>query len=189
MEGNSQANRVSSSKQKHKHNTQRVPNRTNGYQRSRKPKTSTTCFNCGEEYPHTDRSCPASGRKCYKCGHDGHYAKCCKPDRQKGPRHNNNPSSNKRKQQHHAAAHNVHDDDLSDSDREYTLAVQSDGKVPKIKVKVDTKPIEFVIDSGASVNIIDELTYRKLGVPLSESKIKLYAYGAKKPLCVIGKMS
>ena len=63
--------------------------------------------------------------------------------------------------------------------------MQSDGKVPKIKVKVDTKPIEFVIDSGASV--IDELTYRKLGVPLSESKIKLYAYGAKKPLCVIGK--
>ena len=69
----------------------------------------------------------------------------------------------------------------SGSDLEYTLALQSDGKVPKIKVNVDNKPNEFVTNNGASVNIIDELTYRKLCVPLSESKIKLYAYD-RKPL-------
>ena len=45
-------------------------------------KKSTTCFNCGKAWPHTNRPCPAKDKECHKCQKIGHFAKVCKPAKQ-----------------------------------------------------------------------------------------------------------
>ena len=49
----------------------------------------------------------------------------------------------------------------------------------------------MLCDSGASVNIIDEHVYDKLAnkVVLRRTREKLYAYGSKSPLPLLGKFS
>ena len=36
-----------------------------------------TCFQCGENYPHS-RDIPAKGKKCNKCQKEGHFERCCR---------------------------------------------------------------------------------------------------------------
>ena len=36
-----------------------------------------TCFQCGENYPHS-RDIPAKGKKCNKCQKEGHLERCCR---------------------------------------------------------------------------------------------------------------
>ena len=46
-----------------------------------KAKTSAekkTCFNCGYEFPHKERPCPAKNKTCTKCGKQNHFAKQCR---------------------------------------------------------------------------------------------------------------
>ena len=46
--------------------------------RSRSPQRKSTCFKCGEEWPHSNgEQCKAIGKRCKKCNEVGHFAKCC----------------------------------------------------------------------------------------------------------------
>ena len=58
----------------------------------------------------------------------------------------------------------------------------------KIKLKLESKHIKLQIDSGASANIISEKVFNSLhtNAKLTKSEVKLFAYGATKPLPVIG---
>ena len=40
--------------------------------------TATKCYNCGGNWPHKERPCPAKGKECRKCNKVGHFAKVCK---------------------------------------------------------------------------------------------------------------
>lgn len=61
--------------------------------------------------------------------------------------------------------------------------------LPKVTVKFGTTEIRMLIDSGASVNIVDNMTYKLLAqkLPIQTSDIKLYPYGSENPLPVVGK--
>ena len=52
-------------------------------------------------------------------------------------------------------------------------------------------PVEFLIDSGSSVNIINRDTFEKLeslmSLTLERSCVKVYPYGCKTPLPILGK--
>ena len=41
-------------------------------------KNNKTCFNCGGEFPHKDRPCPAKNKTCTKCRKQNHFAKQCR---------------------------------------------------------------------------------------------------------------
>ena len=62
-------------------------------------------------------------------------------------------------------------------------------KAPQVKLKIEGLYVTMLCDSGASVNIIDEHVYDKLAnkVVLRRTREKLYAYGSKSPLPLLGK--
>ena len=61
-------------------------------------------------------------------------------------------------------------------------------KDPLTKINIKGRSIKVTIDTGASINVIDEDTFSKLGkVQLSKSKVKAYTYGSRVPVKFHGK--
>ena len=52
------------------------------------------------------------------------------------------------------------------------------------QLTVNEHIVPFVIDSDASVNLVDKAGYSKLQCKLSQTTLKIYEYGASKPLNV-----
>ena len=76
---------------------------------------------------------------------------------------------------------------VSDDEHIFTIANKFVNS-PKITTYIMNCPIEFVIDTGASVNIIDHSSYKAfVNKPKLQSPVpKLYAFGSKNPLSVQG---
>ena len=100
---------------------------------------ATKCRNCGGTYPHKD-ACPARN-KCISCGKLNHFAKVCTTVP---------PDSVKRVTEEEGTA----DDD-------YVYAV-GEKKQPMCILEIDGEYLEMMLDSGASVNLIDEVTYERI---------------------------
>ena len=78
----------------------------------------------------------------------------------------------------------------SSSDDEYCFTINS----PLAKTTFtlnNALPVEFLIDSGSSVNIINRDTFEKLeslmSLTLERSCVKVYSYGCKTSLPILGK--
>jgi len=83
---------------------------------------------------------------------------------------------------------NLADEDSEDSG-EYLFHVNhQSSKQPQVTVKVNNDNLNFVIDSGASVNILDESSFSKLRPQpsLKRAQSNIYTYGAKSPLSLKG---
>ena len=61
-------------------------------------------------------------------------------------------------------------------------------KQPTVSVKLQGTTVNLIIDTGASVNILDESTFEKLECKpaLHKSRTRSYGYGCKKPMTVLG---
>ena len=150
-----------------------------------------TCFTCGGAYPHPE-DCPAKNRRCYQCGDFGHYGKLCKKKSQK-------------KQQYAKCVQPAMQEDVrppSGSDSDYSLAVHSTSspkdKIPEVKLTISGVKCKLLIDSGASVDILDRKTFLRIcdsgkfekGKPVLEPPdTNLFAYGGGPPLPLLGKFS
>ena len=156
-------------------------------------KGEQTCFNCGNGYPHAEgRECPAATRKCLKCRKYGHYAKLCPEKRETHEKRR--PDGKKKYQQ--ANAVQVQNEN---SDSDYSLAVRTRSagirQVPDVVVEINDVNCRMLIDSGATVNILDMKTYDEIcatskssqSSKLSAPDTKLYAYGGDVPLPLMGK--
>ena len=58
-----------------------------------------------------------------------------------------------------------------------------------VQITVEGTLIPAIVDSGASVNVLDSATFNRLSdswVVLRDSRVKMYAYGSKTPLPVKG---
>ena len=110
--------------------------------------TKSTCKFCGGDHPFFKSKCPAYGRNCGNCGGRDHFAKVFKT---KGPR-------TKRKTDN--KVRNIEAESSTDSDSDSTSNwVKNVGTVPNsitCKMLVKGKPLAFLIDTGASVNILPE---------------------------------
>ncbi len=77
----------------------------------------------------------------------------------------------------------------SSSEEDYAYAVQNKGD-PKTKttVCINSRKINFIVDTGATVDVIDSKTYNGLqsSVKLSKSATKIFAYGSDKPFPLKG---
>ena len=98
------------------------------------------CRNCGGTYPRKD-SCPAKNRKCSSYGKLNHFARVCRT----------NPTK--------LAKHLTHQDPGEEVEHVYTVGRD---KQPRCKVMIDGKQVEILVDSGASVDLIDEKSFREL---------------------------
>ena len=138
--------------------------RAESHKESRKSNGSFKCGNCGGAYPHND-SCPARNKKCISCGKLNHFAKVCRTVP---------PSSVKRV---------TEEDDTDEEDFVYAGGVK---KQPMCRLEIDGEYVELMLDSGASVNLIDEVTYRRVykgkAKTLAQAKRRVFSYGSPTPL-------
>ena len=152
--------------------------------------SKTTCYQCGKlGHISTDKNCPARDKKCNECGHIGHFASKCRTKTK------NSETQKKGKKKKRSKGKNVNSVDETDDDKqEYTFQVNSKLKNSMVKIILDKQSADFVVDSGASVNIIDKCLWTKLKSHQIRCKTestskKLYTYGARESLKLLGKFT
>ena len=155
----------------------------NGQKRTR---PNRTCYNCGNSFPHRDAPCPAKDIKCYKCGKTGHFAKYCKPmDTKKNGRPNKGePRANNVSQDSHEETPVP----ASDDDHAFSVETKTRG-LPRINVLIHNRECNVLVDSGSSVNTVNSVLARELGVKVQRSNSKLFAYATNTPLQVEGEFT
>ena len=127
-------------------------------------KRELRCFRCNQiGHLAKDQICPAKNKKCHKCQRIGHFATVCKT------KVDNKSGKNVR---------HISSDAIDDSDYLFTLGKSTVTTVCKLG-GVDC---EFLIDSGASVNVIDESTWKYL----KDRKIKCVTKNSKGPVKAFG---
>ena len=160
------------------------------------------CYFCGFDYPHVDRQCPAKNSTCTKCGIAGHFSKVCRRDKKYSMTPKDGKSQTRQygkkdtahpwKTRQHARAINPEyeespDTSGSEDDYAYTIGGHPNKRL-QTTARIQSQNITFLIDTGATVDLIDSDTYELLKnqVSLRKSSTKIYAYGAKTPLPVKG---
>ena len=147
-------------------------------QKSRQPRVKSDenkkgkgkCYRCGQQgHFSRDPSCPARGQKCSKCNLPDHFAVVCRTKSKVMQVAPQVPSSS--------------------DDYVFTLTHQGGAK---LRFSVGGIDLDMLVDSGASVNIVDEETWKYL----KEQRIKcsssvkkpkrLFAYASKQPLDILG---
>ena len=153
---------------------------------------ATQCRKCGHNWPHVDSPCPATGKECRKCGKPNHFARMCKSTKRGTQPSQRNGYSKPRSQVNQITAEAQRCS--SSDDDEYLFTVGQDGvnqKVPEITVSVCGVPVRMTIDTGASTNIVDEVTFAKVTemapVELKPPSARIFAYGSQSQLSVHGK--
>ncbi|XP_065064039.1 uncharacterized protein K02A2.6-like [Rhopilema esculentum] len=162
----SDLNKIRPNKYQHKG---RQANRNQKYTQQREQ-----CGRCGMKN-HNSKDCRVTkGRKCMKCGIMGHFAKCCKTKNPKKP------------ENHQVRASKVTTE--SSSDDETSVFKIGSKERPVYPVYIDGTPINMLIDSGSTLNIIDEISFQKLPKKpqLESSKTKIFTYLGKEPLKLKG---
>ena len=119
------------------------------------------CYYCGGQN-HPRKDCPASESVCRKCNQRGHYLVVCK-------------------------SKSVREISEYSEDEGFLGVVDGGTKQWFTAVKVDGKPIEFRVDTGANVDVISEQVYQQfLRHKAIQPARKILKGADKKPLFVIG---
>lgn len=136
-----------------------------------------SCRNCGGNYPHRG-ICPAKGKTCFHCRKRDHFSKVCR-------------KRESVKEIHHEGTETLN----CSSDDEYCYNIGEvhrvnfvGTKTPRVSVKVNGFECDLLVDTGASVNILDEATHRKIGSPAIKYREKphLVPYGGGHKIDVLG---
>ena len=167
--------------------------------------TKSKCYNCGFAYPHLDRPCPAENSTCNSCGITGHFARVCrkkekqrfpKPQEQSQPTEQSNTKllkhdmkRSKRRNHARTVKERPHSSTESSSEEDCAYSVKNKGNpTTKTTICINSLIVNFIVDTGATVDVIDSKTYDRLqsSVKLSKSTTKIFAYGSDKPLFLKG---
>ena len=148
--------------------------------RLKHPTSQKICQNCGGQYPH-DTICPAKGKICHYCKKPNHFKTVC--------------NKLKPKQVQLVSDEKSAETDSDESDDYcYTITTETEvinsvkQSLPQVSLKLNNVDTSLLIDTGSTVNIIDEETHQKIGKPTLQ-KIKepnLYPYGTSNPLRILG---
>ncbi|CAB4016981.1 Retrovirus-related Pol poly from transposon [Paramuricea clavata] len=139
-----------------------------------------TCRNCGGHFPHK-QVCPAKDKDCRACGKRGHFARVCRTNPPKSKPVNAVAQS--------LDKNRPNDDEADEYEYVYTVNKSPNGP-PTCLIEIEGQRLNIMIDTGASVNLIDETTYRKINRHgerrLEKAQRHIYSYGSSVPLPVLG---
>lgn len=149
-----------------------------------KPPAEGTCNYCGGSKSHA--RCPARGKSCNFCRKRDHFENVCRSK----ARSNIRAIDGDR----HAPSPHPSSDDTDDIDNDYLYAVTEKTSIASVRPRATLllgrtrTPIDFLVDTGTTANVIDEGAYDMLGKPQlsSSSGPPLVAYGSDKPLKLLG---
>ena len=165
------------SEQKQKHQSFKENSQKSKDQAKPSESQKRTCRYCGKSFPHQGE-CPARDKTCNYCKKQGHFKTVCR--------------NLKRNQEEKNQVNKVGlDAENPGTEEDYCYSVGTKStlkKLPNIMVGLNGKSTTVMIDTGASVNIIDEETYKEMGSPkISNKNIpQLFPYGQSKPIPVQG---
>ena len=174
------ANAVRTFKKKHRSNKKKTYHKSEPKENARKQ----TCRNCGGEYPHVDRQCPAKGKVCHACKKQNHFSSVCRSKGKPKAR-----SVNKVEKTNTC-------DTSSDSNDDYVFGIHEQenvnsvkSKQPSLNVTVNGLNVRMLVDTGSSINVLDESTYNKFQVKpkLSKTDTKVFTYGSNTNFPLLGK--
>jgi hypothetical protein len=143
-----------------------------------KPTKKKACYKCGGDYPHRiGKVCPAIGKLCNRCKKEGHFAKCCRN------KDENQMNGRQQLQMLNSFAAEYETESVWRLD-------DKNGKLPKISLEIFKTKEEFTIDTGATVNLLDEKTFNQMVIrpKLGKSSVKIFAYGSEQPIDVLGEL-
>jgi hypothetical protein len=152
--------------------------RANYNTEQKKEEPQRTCYRCSNKFPHSKGTqSPALGKDCKKCGKLDHFARACKGIQSK--------ASN------YSYKDKIQTIDNMNEDKDYLFSIQTDSRMPLDELDINSKTLCFKIDTDATINVLDEQSYRKL-----HPKPKLvphitpaFAYYSETPLQIIGKFT
>ena len=126
------------------------------------PSNTKTCRQCGLTWAHNAKPCPAKGQVCHKCGKQNHFAKMCLtqvPTQQ----HSYRPQQRQQPRVNQVTSEPVDPESSSDDEYLYVLSQDAHGsRIPTMSVMINEIPVDMIIDTGASIDILDETAYRKV---------------------------
>jgi len=141
------------------------------------------CFRCGNAFDKNHvKSCPAIGKVCYNCGKYNHLSKLCnaKPSKEVNHVERHEPDSEDSRDGNLFALKKIH--------RTETTFL----KEGKTSVCLNGTPVNVIVDSGSSINVIDKHTFAFIqkknrdALKIKTTNEKIYPYGVSKPLRMIG---
>ena len=140
------------------------------------------CGSCGGAR-HPKDQCPAYGKTCHKCAKSNHFAAVCRSAAQdKRPK-----SGRPNKPQRFSVKPLNYSTQSSNDEYVYTIQQKSTG-CPTTTISIAGKPIPIMIDTGASINVLDNTAFQQLeGIELRPTKVKAFAFSSKQPVCFKGK--
>ena len=143
------------------------------------------CYRCGlEGHKSMDKSCKAWGQPCRRRKGKDHFERVCKSKQNKEDYIKGCKEKSKRVRQ------------VEEGDRyAFTVRNVSDASGDaKIEVNVGGIPVNMIIDSGATCNIIDQnlwehLKSKNIDCESTKCQANVYSCGSKDPLPVLGKFT
>ena len=88
-------------------------------------------------------------------------------------------------------SHRVPNNDSSSDDEYLYTTGHAGSKTPQAEIQVHDFPVKMLIDTGASIDIVDEATFSQLArnrtIALEDTNKRLFAYGSDSQLDIVGK--
>lgn len=157
-------NKLSTTKYANKSKNANKPSNNRTYGNNWKADVCTSCGNAGGHLPDTPE-CPAFGRTCFGCKRANHFKNMCK--------------NFKNVHMLTGSTSTIH---LGEEDNDGYVFRIGNGIKPDVFLDIEGSKIGFLIDSGSSINIIDNNTYKTIeskspGLQLTNSSATIYKYG------------
>ena len=171
-------------------------------------KSKNICFKCGNKFtPGHLKNCSALGRKCDICGKLNHSVSACRGKEQDQVKYKNLKSKKVNKVENTTSDSENSSESSSESDcfvifekcNQNKIETNRVNSMDKTKsksalIKINSKKISMLTDTGSTTTIIDKETFKKIqkrkaNIQLRKSKMKLFPYGAEKPLEILGKFT
>ena len=167
--------------------------------RPRNNSEKQACGKCG--LIHSYGECPAFGKQCSNCLTSNHYARMCTRPKVGTLNNNNRPTNKQIKPQQRQRQQRVsHTDELEDDDecfyitsnyrRIYDVNNVSEAKTtcPSIQIDVCNSSTSFIIDTGASLNLMSKQAYENIvsKPELKPCTRKLYGFNSLNRIPVVG---